>query len=147
MYICRWPGKTDGSGATANAAAGTAGVTVMYNSDTSTVAEAKQMDEMNKGKSSIGLDENVAAGLAALIWIVGVIFYFIEKDSKFVKFYGFQMFILGLVGILGAIPIVGWILSVAILVFVIINTVNAFQGKIYKVPFIGNIAAKQAGLE
>ncbi|MCC7479083.1 hypothetical protein IT575_11575 [bacterium] len=105
------------------------------------------MDEMGKGKSSTGLDENVAAGLAALIWIVGVIFFFIEKDSKFVKFYGFQMLILGLLGGLGIIPIVGWILSILILIFVIINTINAFQGKIFKVPVIGNFAAKQAGLE
>ncbi len=106
------------------------------------------MDEMGKGKSSTGMDENVAAGLAALIWIVGVIFFFIEKDSKFVKFYGFQMLILGLAGgVVGWIPVVGWILSIVILVFIIINTINAFQGKIFKVPVLGSFAAKQAGLE
>ena len=103
--------------------------------------------DVTPGKSSTGLEENIAGGLGALIWIVGLIFFLIEKDSKFVKFYGFQGFILGLCSLLSPIPVIGWIWGVVILVFWVISWINAFQGKLYKVPVIGNIAMKQAGLE
>ena len=105
------------------------------------------MDEMGKGKSSTGMDENTAAGLACIMWIIGLIFFLIEKDSKFVKFYGFQSMVLGLSALLCAIPFLGWVYSLFVVVMWVICLINAFQGKIFKVPIIGNIAAKQAGLE
>jgi uncharacterized membrane protein len=106
------------------------------------------MDEMGKGKSSTGLDENVAAGLAVILgWIGGLVFFLIEKDSKFVKFYGFQNLILCLTMMLAAIPFIGWLYGIVALVFWVMCLINAFTGKIFKVPVIGNIAAKQAGLE
>lgn len=105
------------------------------------------MDEMGKGKSSTGMDENVAAGLACIMWIIGLIFFLIEKDSKFVKFYGFQSMVLGLSALLCAIPFLGWVYSLFVVVMWVICLINAFQGKIFKVPIIGNIAAKQSGLE
>ena len=63
------------------------------------------------------------------------------------RFYGFQSLILGLSMLLGAIPFIGWLYAVFALVMWVICLINAFGGKIYKVPVIGNIAAKQAGLE
>lgn len=99
-------------------------------------------------KSSTGMDPNVAAGLAVLLgWLGGLIFFLIEKESKYVKFYAFQGLILGLCFILSPIPIIGWLWGIFIFVMWIITWINAFQGKIYKVPVLGNIAAKQAGLE
>lgn len=99
-------------------------------------------------KSSTGMETNVAAGLAVLLgWLGGLIFFLIEKESKFVKFYAFQSIILGLCYVLSPIPVIGWIWAVVILVFWVLTLINAFQGKIYKVPIIGNLAAKQAGLE
>src|SRR3954462_10811716 len=42
-------------------------------------------------KSSTGLDANIAALLAYLFGLLsGIIFYVIEKDSKFVKFHAMQ---------------------------------------------------------
>lgn len=99
-------------------------------------------------KSSTGMEPNVAAGIAVLFgWISGLIFFLIEKDSKFVKFYGFQALILGLCFILTPIPIIGWLWGLLLLIMWIITLINAFTGKIFKIPVIGNIAAKQAGLE
>ena len=46
------------------------------------------------GKSSTGLDENVAGLLCYVAtWITGIIFFVIEKDSKFVKFHAMQSII------------------------------------------------------
>jgi uncharacterized membrane protein len=53
--------------------------------------------------------------------------------------------------VLAFIPILGWIIVALwdLLLFVIwiITLINAFSGKIFKIPVIGNIAAKQAGME
>ncbi|MEP6569958.1 MAG: DUF4870 domain-containing protein [Acidobacteriota bacterium] len=49
------------------------------------------------GKSSGigGLDPKVAAALA-YIWIVGLIFFFIEKENRFVRFHAMQSVIFGI---------------------------------------------------
>lgn len=99
-------------------------------------------------KSSTGMEPNVAAGVACLLgWIGGLIFFLIEKESKFVRFYAFQALILGLSAFICAIPFLGWVYALFVLIMWIMCLINAFGGKIFKVPVIGNIAAKQAGLE
>ena len=45
-------------------------------------------------QSSMGLAPNVAAALA-YIWIVGLIFFFIEKENKFIRFHGMQSVLYG----------------------------------------------------
>lgn len=99
-------------------------------------------------KSSTGMEPTVAAGLSVLLgWIGGLVFFLIEKESKFVKFYAFQALILGLSGILCAIPFLGWLYAIFVLVMWIMCLINAFGGKIFRIPVIGNLAAKQAGME
>ena len=47
------------------------------------------------GKSSTGLDENVAALLSyAFGWVSGLIFFLIEKDSRLVRFHAMQSILL-----------------------------------------------------
>ncbi len=105
-------------------------------------------------KSSTGLDENVAGLLCYLVgWITGLIFFLIEKDSKFVKFHAMQSIVvfgsLTVLGIiLGWIPFIGWIIAIIIeiLAFIlwIILMVKAYQGQKFKVVVAGDIAEKQA---
>lgn len=45
-------------------------------------------------QTSTGLAPNVAAALG-YIWIVGLIFFFIEKENKFVRFHGMQSVLYG----------------------------------------------------
>src|SRR5678816_263991 len=43
------------------------------------------------GKSSTGLDENIAALLSYVFgWVSGLIFFLIEKDSRLVRFHAMQ---------------------------------------------------------
>lgn len=105
------------------------------------------------GKSSTGLDQNVAGALAYLVGIVtGVIFYIIEKDNRFVKFHAMQSIItfaglLILQFALLVVPIVGWILYPLLLIFTIVLWLflmfKAFNGEMYKLPMIGDLAEKQ----
>lgn len=102
-------------------------------------------------KSSMGLDENIG-GMLCYIFIVGLVFLFMEKENRFIRFHALQavflgvaLFVLSLV--LSVIPIVGWILSLLmgpfVLFMVIFMMYQAYQGKYYKLPVIGEMADKQ----
>jgi uncharacterized membrane protein len=109
--------------------------------------------EPNAGKSSTGLDQNVAGLLCYVVgFITGIIFLVLEKDNKFVKFHAMQSIFVfgGLVVVnlvLSVIPIIGWLvgllLNLLIFVLWIVLMVQAYQGKQYKLPFIGDLAEKQ----
>jgi len=115
-----------------------------------------------------GLPSNIAAALACIPLIGGIVFYILEKHDSFVRFYSLQSIILGgvyvlcwviysiLTGILTSIPAIGFffgiiltvvwaLIRVAVLVLWIIATVKAFTGVRWDIPYIGPIARKQVG--
>lgn len=120
----------------------------------------------NSGKSALGLDANVAAGLAYIPFcLIGIIMSIIiiatDKTNKLARFHAFQSLLLlgvAIVLYIGAIVIFGvaaaansTILSlfatliwfavlIGILIAVIICCIQAFMGKQFKLPIIGNMA-------
>ena len=60
-----------------------------------------------------GLDPKIAAALS-YIWIVGLVFYFIEKEDKFVRFHAMQSILFGIANtvIMTVLAIVATILTV-----------------------------------
>jgi len=64
--------------------------------------------------SGSGVDPKVAAALS-YIWIVGVIFFFLEKENKFVRFHAMQSILFGIANtvILVALMVVGFVLTFA----------------------------------
>ncbi len=123
-----------------------------------------------------GLDPKVAAALS-YIWIVGLIFFFIEKENRFIRFHAMQsilfgignsilMIVLVIIGMilsfisLGASVAIGggigvlismlvwlvWLLffvvAVALFLGLIFAAVKAYQGQMFKLPIIGNMAEK-----
>jgi len=106
------------------------------------------------GKCSTGMQPNLAALLCYLAGVVsGIIFYLIEKDNKFVRFHAMQsILIFAAIFILNAvlmfIPVIGWMLipviSIISLILWIVLMVKAYQGEMFKLPVVGDIAEKQA---
>jgi uncharacterized membrane protein len=123
------------------------------------------------GKSSTGLDENIAAVLSYVFgWVSGLVFFLMEKDSKLVRFHAMQSilfcvvvavlgialwvvtFLFLLVGamlpdIMGSLlALLGtfiWVVfSVALVIAWILCLVRAYQGQFFKLPVIGNMAEK-----
>jgi uncharacterized membrane protein len=123
------------------------------------------------GKSSTGLDENIAALLSYIFgWVGGLVFFLIEKDSRLVKFHAMQSILLSAVAlILGfvlyflwfvlaiaatmASETLGFLVSVllgllifvfwiGLLIGVILCLVKAYQRQYFKLPIIGNFAEK-----
>jgi len=115
------------------------------------------------------MSSNVAGLLTYILgFITGIIFLVIEpyKHDKFVRFHAFQSIffnvalivfwiaytivasILGVVslGILAMVMgLVGLLISLAILAYWIFLMYKAYSNQYYKIPFIGDLAAKQAG--
>src|SRR5919198_6412431 len=116
--------------------------------------------------TSTGLPSNVAAAIACIPLVGGIIFYILEKHDSFVRFYAWQSIIFGgawilfdiiskiLFAIFGSIPAIGGILvffwaivqalvHIAFLVIWIIAMVKAFTNVRWEIPYIGPIARKQ----
>ena len=114
------------------------------------------MEKKDLGKTSMGLEANVAALLSYLLgFITGIVFFIIEKDNKFVRFHALQsiitfgiLFVLGFV--LGFMPFIGYMLGylmwVIDIILWIILMIKAYQGEKFKLPIIGDIAEKQVGI-
>jgi uncharacterized membrane protein len=110
--------------------------------------------------TSLGLTQNVAAGLSYVFgWIGGLIIFLTEKQNRFVRFHAMQsiLFFGGLsvidilLEILGNLPVLGYITVIAIpligvLGFVgwIVLMINGFQGRYFKLPIVGDYAEKYA---
>ncbi|HEU4837607.1 MAG TPA: hypothetical protein VFS90_24470 [Pyrinomonadaceae bacterium] len=123
------------------------------------------------GKSSTGLDENIAALLSYIFgWLSGLIFFLIEKDSRLVRFHAMQSLLFNVV--VGVVAIALWVVLfvvflivsqvsgalatvlslVSILVWLVFGIgilagwvlclVKAFQSQYFKLPVIGNLAEK-----
>ncbi len=98
-------------------------------------------------------NENLLAAASYLLgFVTGIIILLIEKQSKFVRFHAMQstvlfggIFIVNIA--LGFIPILGWlvglILSLVAFILWIVLMWKAFQGEMFKVPYVGEIAEKQ----
>ena len=108
------------------------------------------------GKSSTGMQPNFAALLSYAFGIIsGLIFFFVEKESQFVKFHAMQsicfsgsVLVLSLMFMI--IPILGQlflvILQLGVCVFWVMCMIKAYQGQWYRMPVVGDFAAKQVGL-
>jgi uncharacterized membrane protein len=102
------------------------------------------------GKTSTGIQANVAALLCYLVgFISGIIFFLIEKDNKFVRFHAMQsiitfgaFFVLQMVLIPFAIFLMP-IVSVGSIILWIVLMIKAYQGETFKLPIIGDIAEKK----
>ena len=105
-------------------------------------------------KSSTGLEENVAGLLCYILtWLSGLVFFLIEKDSKFVKFHAMQSIItfvalIIIMWIANVIPLIGGVIAglvgLLMLVLWIILMIKAYQGEKFKLPVIGDLAEKWA---
>jgi len=122
--------------------------------------------ELGPKSNSTGLPSNVAAALACIPLVGGVIFYIVEKHDGFVRFYAMQSIIFGVAwillhigcaivsGLFWHVPGVGWffgplwgliwwLINLALFVIFVVTVVKAFTGVRWEIPYVGPIARKQ----
>ena len=118
--------------------------------------------------TTTGLPSNVAAALACIPLIGGLVFYILEKHDQFVRFYAMQSIIFGGVWFLfnivswfvwhifSSIPVANVVLCplwsfasamvhLGLLVIMIIAMIKAFSGVRWDIPMVGPMARKQTG--
>ena len=106
------------------------------------------------GRSTTGLDENLAGALAYFgVFISGIALLVLEKDSSYVRFHALQstvtflgLFAIELVGRM--IPLIGPLLAVIVpptaLILWIILMFKAYRGERWQLPLIGEIAEERS---
>jgi len=112
--------------------------------------------------STSGIADNVAGMLAYFTIIPAIIFLVLDpyNKSRFVRFHSFQSiffalawFVLSIgLNIIAHIPLFGWLtillwplVGLAGLIIWLVLVLKAFQGQMFKLPVIGDLAEKQAG--
>ncbi len=103
-------------------------------------------------KTSLGLEENVEGLLCYLLgFITGIVFYVLEKESKFVRFHAMQSIVVFvgifvLQNVFAFIPFFGmmvsWLIGILAFVLWIILMIKAYQGEMFKVPIAGDFAER-----
>lgn len=110
---------------------------------------------MSEETPQTGLSDNSAGALAYVTVIPAIVFLVAEPYNKnsYIKFHAWQSIFLSIawfaISVIAIIPILGWLIfalgSIALMIAWVICLINALQGKRFKLPFIGNLAEKQAG--
>jgi uncharacterized membrane protein len=108
---------------------------------------------MKKGKTALGLDENIEGLLCYVLgFITGIVFLVIEKENKFVRFHAMQslatflpLWVVSIV--IGWIPFLGLIILPLIgilgLILWLLLMYKAFKGERFKLPVIGDFVEQQ----
>jgi uncharacterized membrane protein len=101
-----------------------------------------------------GLSENVASGLSYVLgWLTGLIFYLIDRRPE-VRFHAMQSIVFAVVAMLvgwirlftnGFLAGLLWLVSLVFFFTWIFVMIQAFQGRHFKLPVIGDFAEQQAG--
>ena len=103
-------------------------------------------------KTSTGLDANLAAALSYLVgFVTGIIFLFVEKENKFVRFHAMQSTLLfaGIVAVdllLKVVPVLGPLVVIFLVIPLsailwLLLMYKAYQGEEFKLPLVGQMAA------
>src|SRR6266853_5657659 len=116
--------------------------------------------ELGPKSTSTGLPSNMAAAIACIPLVGGIVFYILEKHDSFVRFYAMQSIIFGigcfliwiaswiLFGVFGSIPVVGgifanlwnfvsWLIYLALFVLMVVAMVRALTGVRWEIPYVG----------
>lgn len=149
MAFCPSCGSQIADGATCPKCAGTAGPSAGGTATSGTTAGA-------------GLEDNVAGALAYVTIIPAIVFLVLEpfNRKRFVRFHSFQCIFFAIawtvlwmvLGVIVHIPFLGWatalvwpLVSLAGFIIWLILVLKAYQGQMFKLPVIGDMAEKQAG--
>ncbi|MGB7549499.1 MAG: DUF4870 domain-containing protein [Terracidiphilus sp.] len=118
-------------------------------------------DQIPSNVNQAGLSDNAAGGLAYVTFIPAIIFLIVApfNSNPYVRFHSWQSIFLNIAWfvvdvalmIVGRIPVLGWstvflwpLVALGFFILWIVVLIKAFNGERFKVPFIGDLAEKQA---
>jgi uncharacterized membrane protein len=121
----------------------------------------RMTDQIPSNVNQSGLSDNAAGGLAYVTFIPAIIFLIVApfNSNPYVRFHSWQSIFLNIAWfvvdvvlmIVGRIPVLGWstvflwpLVALGFFILWIVVLIKAFNGERFKVPFIGDLAEKQA---
>jgi len=92
-------------------------------------------------KTNVSSDQKFMAAIGYL-WILSVIVLAVKKNDRYVRFHASQGALLFVVSFLWWIPVLGWLLGLAVLIASVVGIIKALQGEEWALPVGAEIAAK-----
>ena len=139
--------------------------TIFKEESTATAEAAPTAETAEMKPTSVGVEENIAA-LLCHIPIIGLIFFFIEKENKVVRFHALQVIMLSVVLFVAAIAVaiisamlslvkLGWLgliisgpfyilIMPASFILLLFMAFQAYKRKTFKLPIIGKFAEEHS---
>ncbi|OQA36580.1 MAG: Chloroplast import component protein (Tic20) [Parcubacteria group bacterium ADurb.Bin326] len=88
---------------------------------------------------TISQDDKLWAALSYL-WIVSLIVLSARKGNEYVRYHADQGALLFALSFIGLIPVIGWIVSIFVLVLMVLGLVKSLQGEKWPLPLLSDSA-------
>jgi len=104
--------------------------------------EGQQMPPQAPVSSDQDIEQNKIWALLSYFHVLFLIPLLAKRDSKFCQFHAKQGLLMFILWFFVWIPILGWLMGIALAIAWIIVVINVLQGKYWKIPVIGDYAEK-----
>lgn len=88
------------------------------------------------------LEENKGITFLSYIGILCLIPLLSKKDSEFAQFHAKQGVVIFIGMIIAAVPVIGWLIALFMLVLAVMGLINVSKGEMKKLPLVGDLAEK-----
>lgn len=88
------------------------------------------------------IDENKVMACLSYVGILFLIPMLAKKDSRFCQEHAKQGIVMFIAGLLMAIPFIGWVWGLVVIVVDVISIINTLQGKFWKIPGAYDLSKK-----
>jgi uncharacterized membrane protein len=107
------------------------------------MAQAKKSTPAKKSATTkkITQDEKIWGALS-YCWILSLVVLAARKNNDYIRFHANQGFLLFIVSLFWWFPIIGWAAGIAIVIAAVAGIVKSLQGEKWKLPLVGDLAAK-----
>jgi uncharacterized membrane protein len=102
--------------------------------------------ESSRAERDVDAEDNRVLAAIGYIWILCLVPLFMKRHSKFAQFHARQGAVLFLAESVGFlvfwIPLIGWLIFIAIIGLALAGFINAWQGRYWEMPILGKYARK-----
>lgn len=88
------------------------------------------------------IQENKLIASLSYLWILFLVPLVLRKESKFCQFHAKQGLILFILSLFSWVPLVGWLIFIAVIVIALIGIYKAYLGEYWEIPYLGKWVKK-----